>query len=137
MADPMQLPEGVADLLDRTLGEGGEPGVLADWLDENSRAWEPFAAALRAGTPPPAKLTTFSDFRYQEVCGGVMFWVCKGYVQEARGHSVTSLLLVGVSRAVPLVPGEWRLAVPPTALPKATRARLWKAFGVSEPADAE
>jgi|GEM_PF-7105517 len=128
--NPAQLPESVAELLDRTLGEGGEPGVLADWLDEHSNYWEGFAAALRQSTAPD-KLPPFRTFEYQVVCPGIMFWRCEGSIWAAKGQPKTSVMLLGVYRAAPFAPGMWRRVVSPEQLPKSVLRRLGDAFDVS------
>ena len=137
MADAAQLPDGVADLLDHTLGADGNPGVLADWLDDHSDYWSGFAAALRQSTAPGGREGPVPGFRYRVVCSGVMFWACEGELHTQRGRPGAEVVLLGAYRAVPFVPGVWRRVVLADTLPKAVRRRLWEAFGVSRLADRE
>jgi hypothetical protein len=129
--DPARLPEGVSALLDLTLAEGGEPGVLADWLDENAvhNYWEGFAGALRlSGVPWPTTDLRFGEFRYQLVCPGVMLWMADGAVYEWSRPRQASVLVLGAYRGPPDAPGMWRRFVKPDDLPKAVRRRLEDAF---------
>jgi hypothetical protein len=139
--DPAGLPESVAALLDRTLGPGGEPGVLADWLDENSvnGFWDGFAATLRASAPrasvPSGGPAHFNEFRYQIVCPGVMFWVSEGTPPPVNRKRQPPVLLLGVYRTAPFELAVWRRFVVLDDVPKSVRRRLWAAFGISNWAD--
>lgn len=135
-ADPTRLPDEVADLLDRTLGDGGEPGILADWLDDHSSYWTPFAAALRLSTPlADGKQQHYSEFRYQPVASGVMFWL--SFTRHyTRGKSPPTEILLGVYRVGPGEPGAWRRTIVNDKLPKDVRQRLWEAFGIADPTEA-
>ena len=74
-ADPARLPDDLADLLDRTLGPRGVPGVLADWMDERSEFWKPLTDALRVARRPRKKPGGFHiGFRYRPAGPGVVFW---------------------------------------------------------------
>ena len=134
-ADSTRLPDEVADLLDRTLGDGGEPGILADWLDDHSTYWAPFAAALRLSAPMAEAKHHYAEFRFQPVTSGVMFWLSftRYYI---RGKTPPTEILLGVYRTGPGEPGAWRRTVINDNLPKEVRQRLWEAFGISDPTEA-
>ena len=118
MTVPAELPADVADLLAGTLGPGGLPGVLADWIDEHSAAWGPLTAALRAAEPftPPGR-AHYDAPRYLALAPGVVAWLTDLAVSPGPGQPVVRTPVLGFHRTAPGREAAWRLAVPGDAAP--------------------
>ena len=128
---PEALPAELAELLAGTLGPGGLPGVLADWIDEHSESWRPLSAALRAATPvtgdPPAE-SYFAPPRFLVLAEGVVATLTDPAQRYFNGPEPKDVPRLGLYRTAPGRELAYRLDMG-ADLPEAGRAELRALFG--------
>lgn len=107
----------VADLLTGTLGAGGLPGVLADWIEERSEQWGPLTLALRAATPlddtAKARDSHYTPPRYLVLAEGVVAWLTESQASYSRGElQPAEFARLGFHRTTPGREAAYRLDLP-------------------------
>lgn len=131
------LSTGVSALLDKTVGPGGCPGVLADWLDEQSIHWTGLTTYLRLASSTRPDTTEdrayYTPPCYLIIADDVLIWLVR------RGQFInpgqwSPELRVGFYRTTPSREASFQLTVARSAIAKADEKSLWALFGLPMPA---
>ena len=132
---PEPLPAELGELLVGTVGPGGLPGVLADWIDERSESWRPLSAALRAATPvtgDPPPDSYFGPPRFLVLAEGVVATLTGPARRYYNGPEPKDVPRLGLYRTAPGRGAAYRLDVG-AELPEASRAELRALFEAKAP----
>ena len=132
---PELLPADVSDLLAGTVGPGGLPGVLADWIEERSEQWTPLCEALRAALPLPDAPQTisrgYSQPRFLVLAESVIAWLTMSGpgIYSPSTSGIPTVPRLGFHRVTPGHESAFRLELPADYAGLGTLRGL---FGVSD-----